>query len=833
LGHRSLVIVLGLMTLLFSYSPLSGRLDDSLFKVYARLLPQDDLPPQTVMVAVDDLTDAVNGPVSFKALGDLIELLGRAGTSGIGVLFPLHSQQSRTDIDRVRSEISRYNNQKGKHQAAGWANVMTLIDGDRYLDEAIRKAGRVVLAAGFGADGGDECWVPDSLTPYTEDRGRNLMAQFWRSPLSDLHVTHFPGNTFTRSAAAIGIDCGRAAEGAFPLLIASDRGEYPAFLLQLIGQSGRQRQDARLVDGKAVIVGDRRFETGPGYRLLPHPLRQSGDDTQLFHAGELLKDKTLLKRLNNKYVLIGYANEAMGTATAVSGGEISSARSPAVGMSMPLVASAADAMLAQRYYSAPAWQYVGQRMVIIAVIVYLLLLPARLRGLTGIVLHLFTLIALLNVTFILLLSRNIWFPMTLPAALLLCGGVLLLVRHRVASGLNNLRHEAANAYRELARNYQSQGQLDVAFEYLSKCPVDGATVEPLYNLGMDFERRRQFSKALFVYERIGQRIPGYRDIAARQEKLSAMPAFFPDTGAVSDNNAMATMIVEDSMIARPVIGRYQIERELGRGAMGMVYLGSDPKIGRTVAIKTLALASEFDGQQLDSVKRRFYQEAETAGQLNHPNIVTIYDVGEEHDLAYIAMDYVRGNRLADYTEPENLLPLAEVFDIGIQIAVALDYAHAHKVVHRDVKPANIIFDRDSGNLKVMDFGIACLTDNSKTRTGTVLGSPFYMSPEQVAGKRVDGRSDLYSLGVTLYQLLCGYLPFSGDSLATLMYHIAHDKPVGIRKLRREVPACLARVVSRALEKDVDKRLQSGQAFADALYDCAERQHMTTELRVRR
>jgi len=824
--------VLGLLTLLCSYTPISTRLDDGLFSLYSRLLPQDDLPAQTLMVSVDELTDSAGGPLSYHALAELSERLGAAGARGIGVLFPLNPQQSRTDIDHLQSVLSRQNSANDKRHTSAWTDVMTLIDSDRHLEAAIRQSGRVVFAAGPDSDRAVECWLPDTLDPYPGEQGNDLLTQLQRAPWPAMQVKHFPANAFVREAAAIGVDCGRSTTASFPLYIGAGRDLYPTFLQQLLGQSGRQRLDSRIIDDQAIVIGERRYATGPGFRLLPHPLKATAASGQAFQAAELLRNTTSFKQFKNKYVLLGYAGDALKVTRSGSGNAIAS-QAYETGLSMPQMARAADAMLAQRYYMAPPWQYAGQRLAIIAIVIYLLLLPARLRGLTGIGLHLFVATALFNVTFILMLSRNIWFPLPLPVVLLLSGGLLLLVRHRVASGFNNLRLEAANAYRELARNYQSQGQLDVAFEYLSKCPVDGVTAEPLYNLGMDFERRRQFSKALFVYERIAQRIPGYRDIAARREKLSAMPAFFPETGLAGDNNAMATMIIEDAMIARPVIGRYQIERELGRGAMGMVYLGNDPRIGRTVAIKTLALASEFDGQQLENVKRRFYQEAETAGQLNHPNIVTIYDVGEEHDLAYIAMDYVSGKSLADFTAAENLLPLTEVIDVGIQIAEALDYAHAHKVVHRDVKPANIIYDRDSGRLKVMDFGIACLTDNSKTRTGTVLGSPFYMSPEQVAGNRVDGRSDLYSLGVTLYQLLSGQLPFSGDSLATLMYRIAHDKPVGVRKLRRDVPACLARIVTQALDKNVDKRLQSGQAFADALYDCAERQHMTAKLRVRR
>ena len=230
-----------------------------------------------------------------------------------------------------------------------------------------------------------------------------------------------------------------------------------------------------------------------------------------------------------------------------------------------------------------------------------------------------------------------------------------------------------------------------------------------------------------------------------------------------------TMALAGSGGEKPMLGRYQIEKELGKGAMGVVYLGKDPKIGRVVAIKTMALSQEFEADELVEVKERFFREAETAGRLAHPNIVTMYDAGEEHDLAYIAMEFLKGGDLAPYTKPDNLLPLPVVLSIVARVAEALGYAHQNNVVHRDVKPANVMYDAASDTVKVADFGIARITDSSKTKTGMVLGTPSYMSPEQLSGKKVGGLSDMLSLGVTLYQLVCGRLPFVGDSMAQLMF----------------------------------------------------------------
>lgn len=264
---------------------------------------------------------------------------------------------------------------------------------------------------------------------------------------------------------------------------------------------------------------------------------------------------------------------------------------------------------------------------------------------------------------------------------------------------------------------------------------------------------------------------------------------------------------------RGSLGRYQIERELGRGAMGAVYLGRDPKIGRQVAIKTMALSREFAGDELVEARERFFREAETAGRLQHPDIVTIFDAGEERELAYIAMEYLKGDNLQAYTTPPKLLPVVSVMQIVARVADALHYAHSQGVVHRDIKPANVVVDPAADLVKVTDFGIARVADSARTRTGMVLGTPSFMSPEQLAGRRVDGRSDIYSLGVMLFQLLTGRLPHRSESMATLMQQIANEPAVDVRSIRPDLPEALARIVALTLEKRPESRYSSGQQLA--------------------
>jgi serine/threonine-protein kinase len=373
--------------------------------------------------------------------------------------------------------------------------------------------------------------------------------------------------------------------------------------------------------------------------------------------------------------------------------------------------------------------------------------------------------------------------------------------------------ESAESNRMLGLAFQGQGQLDMAFDKFRKVPYSEALMDNLYNLSLDFERKRQFNKAQAVYEHMTRLDDGYKDVRQKLERAKTLSETVILGGQASTSGKL---IDAGSGIEKPMLGRYQIEKELGKGAMGVVYLGKDPKIGRLVAIKTMALAQEFEGEELEDARERFFREAETAGRLQHPNIVTIFDAGEEHDLAYIAMELLKGKDLVPYTKPESLLPLAKSVSIIARVAEALDYAHKQSVVHRDIKPANVMYEPDGDVVKVTDFGIARITDASRTKTGLVLGTPSFMSPEQISGHKVDGRSDIYSLGVTLMQLITGKLPFMGDSMAELMYKIANQPAPDPRTIRADIPEALAQVVMLALNKRPDGRYQNAGQMAQDL-----------------
>jgi serine/threonine-protein kinase len=421
-------------------------------------------------------------------------------------------------------------------------------------------------------------------------------------------------------------------------------------------------------------------------------------------------------------------------------------------------------------------------------------------------------VVLLATHFVLMTGQGIWLELMLPLTLLVVGHVLLVTKRFMVTERGKEvsdAQSAANA-RMLGLAFQGQGQLDMAFDYFRKVPLDDTVMDNLYNLALDFERKRQFNKAEAVFSYMAGYNPKFRDLEAKLSRAKQMSETIVLGGATTHPGGTLAL---GAGTEKPMLGRYQVEKELGKGAMGVVYQGRDPKISRVVAIKTMALSQEFEADELAEVKERFFREAETAGRLSHTNIVTIYDAGEEHDLCYIAMELLKGKDLVPFTKPGSLLPIDKVVSIIARVADALGYAHKQNVVHRDVKPANVMYEPGSDVLKVTDFGIARITDSSKTKTGMVLGTPSYMSPEQLQGKKIDGRSDLFSLAVSLYQLCCGKLPFEGESMAQLMYKIANEHAPDILQYNPKLPPGLVAFLDKAMSKEADQRYQTGEEFA--------------------
>lgn len=264
---------------------------------------------------------------------------------------------------------------------------------------------------------------------------------------------------------------------------------------------------------------------------------------------------------------------------------------------------------------------------------------------------------------------------------------------------------------------------------------------------------------------------------------------------------------------------FRIEEELGRGAMAAVYRATDQRDGRTVALKLLSLGDDWPEDKLADARLRLLREAEAASRIDHPDIVKVFDAGEAEGLVYLNMEFVEGVNLATHAGSGRQLPPRMVCEMCARVAEALHYAHERGIVHRDVKPANIVFDQTNRRVRIMDFGVARFTDSQATRTGIVLGSPSFMAPEQLQGLKVDGRSDQFSLGVTLFQLLTGSLPFRSDSIAGLMKAILDEPHPPLSSIRPDLPACVGSILDRAMAKNPSQRFGSALEFGIALRDC--------------
>lgn len=459
----------------------------------------------------------------------------------------------------------------------------------------------------------------------------------------------------------------------------------------------------------------------------------------------------------------------------------------------------------------PDWYLAAYQGLWVFLLIYLLLLLPRPAALPAILLTalLLTLLPLLQMG--LQMRSNLWLPIGIPIQFAaLCSPIILLWAQRRKTW-QDLIAQRDQALIELAKHEVQSGYLEQALNHLKQCTPRQALAVQGYQIAVQQEQKRAYQEAIHTYQWLASFAPKYKDVASKAKDLSAGA-----TPMATESLATTqTMAISSEPERRPVLGRYRIERELGRGAMGIVYLGIDPKISRRVAIKTLSYTM-FDSAELNDVKQRFFREAEAAGRLTHPNIVTVYDVGEEPDLSFIAMDYIQGESLRDHIDSSQLLDISTVYQLMEQVASALDYAHRQNIVHRDIKPGNLLYDRDQQQVKVADFGIARIIDNSSTKTGDILGSPIYMSPEQLKGHKVAGASDIYSLGVTFYQLLTGYPPYNGDSIANLAYQIVNKKFKSARELRPELPASAPRIINKAMAKEANKRYATAGEMAEAL-----------------
>lgn len=807
--NRVAVILAMAAAVLASYTPVAQRLEDLLPEIGSRFIPEKNRPATVSVVTIDAASLQAFGPWPWPRdqLARVIERLAQFHPKVIGLMLPLPTPETPQNLGAIRDTLEALDKPL-QTRAQAW---LRQLDTDAQLQQALKQAGNVVLAAPYYA--ADHPQKPSSplLQSYavrTEANPSLRARSLWRLLTSAQTTTDIAVDTpikgFVDSASGVGLVAGYSGgqrARSVPLTISTEGLALPTLELALLAAMKNVAISELRIDPASGEVGARTTRFGRA-DLPVYPQPAVAPPVHSLQA--IMASDVKARDLHNKAVLLGLSLPAIE-------GSAGHAYTP-----LTWSAQVVGSLLENRAFTTPARFYTAQRGLLVLLGVYLLLLPASWHGKRGLVFSGLLAVVLLNTGAVALMVRQLWLPVITPAVFVVTTQLLLSLAYRRRRVLSLAHQSAVDARLALAANLQSQGQLDLAMEQLLVCLPAQSALEPLYALGLEYERRRQVGKAQAVYARLEQTAKGFRDSAERLSRLAALSDRFPSAAAPGVGK---TLVLDSPVMELPTLGRYRLERELGRGAMGTVYLARDPTISRELAIKTLPLAQEHGDREQDAIAQRFFKEAEAVGRLAHPNIVSIHDAGREHDLAYIAMDYVPGHSLDAWAGKSDLLPVWEVLDIAAQVADGLTYAHSRNVVHRDIKPGNIIYDRDSGVAKITDFGVARLLDSSATRTGTVLGTPSYMSPEQVAGKKTDGRSDLFSLGVTLFQLLTGSLPFEGDSVATLMYQITNQKTPALRKLRRGLPVCVARLISKALQKEPARRFADGEAMAVAILNC--------------
>jgi eukaryotic-like serine/threonine-protein kinase len=779
---------------------------------------------KVVLITIDDQSIANLGrwPWARDVHARMIDMLAAAKAKVIGYTVFFTEPQRDPGLAYIEKIAQAAAASPGSQLDGLIQEAQLALNTDKKLAESIAKAGNVVLPMQLSP--GEPQGKPDK--PLPEEVRRNAVGQVTDSvhaaedmllPPSAIAALP-PIPEIAQGAAAIGhllpsLDVDGAVR-AEPLVVRYYDQYYPALSLQIAANYlNLKSADIHARLGEGVNLGRLKITTDDALQMHTyfygeHDGRPAFSKVSFF---DVAQGKVKTDQFAGKIVLIGATATGVGTSQVTP---ISASMTP-----VESLAHAVASILNEHFFVVPSWAPWAERAAWLLMALYLTLLLPRLKagmaaGITAAIL-----VLLLVTHFVLMTQQLMWLQLMMPATLLLAGHLLLTTKRFLVTerGKEKSDAESAESNRSLGLMFQGQGQLDMAFDKFRKCPMDDSVMDLLYNLALDFERKRQFNKAESVFGYMAEYNPKFRDLEQRLARSKAMSeTVILGGGGAGRTNAS---LLNDGTVEKPMLGRYQVEKELGKGAMGVVYLGKDPKIGRVVAIKTMALTQEFEADELVEVKERFFREAETAGRLNHPNIVTMYDAGEEHDLCYIAMEFLKGKDLAPYTKPDHLLPIPRVMDIVLKVADALDYAHSNNVVHRDIKPANIMYEADTGGVKVTDFGIARITDSSKTKTGMVLGTPSYMSPEQLSGKKVDGRSDIFSLGVMTYQMTTGQLPFQGDSMAQLMFKITNEAHAPANTLRPDLPPCLSAIIDEMMEKDFEKRYQRGAEIVADMRKC--------------
>src|SRR6266545_4987529 len=510
---------------------------------------------------------------------------------------------------------------------------------DRKLAESFAKAGNVVLPMLFTF--GEPRGKPDKPLPeFIRKNALTIQGGGDELPLLTSAVEVPIVESLGAAAAAVGhLNAVPDVDGAIrteALAVTHYEEYYPSLAAMLVAKSlNLTAKDIKIRPGEALQIGNFKVSADPAMQMFTYFYKDRDGRPAIQEDSfyDVASGKIPLEKYRDKIVLIGPTAAGVGSTFVTP-----------VNPSMPAVeleAHTVSSLLQGHFFVVPTWGPIVGWLVFLVIAAYLIVLVPRLSAGMGAVISAGIVVLLITTHFVLMTGQGLWLQLMLPLALLVVGHVLLVTKRFVVTERGKEvsdAQSAANA-RMLGLAFQGQGQLDMAFDYFRKVPLDDTVMDNVYNLALDFERKRQFNKAEAAFRYMADYNPKFRDLEARLSRAKQMSETVILGGAQTHPGGTLAL---GGGAEKPMLGRYQVEKELGKGAMGVVYLGKDPKIGRVVAIKTMALSQEFEADELAEVKERFFREAETAGRLSHPNIVTIFDAGEEHDLCYIAMELLKG-----------------------------------------------------------------------------------------------------------------------------------------------------------------------------------------------
>lgn len=802
----SAFIILGLVVLSFTHVTLFNYVDKVAYdaeSLLAKSYVQNE-PSGFAVVVTGSLNgmETTGSSITNSQLAELIGLLKQGKVKDIVIGFPVIRENPNLEsiIDDFRKRLFSMVSINGKKTyrprvSQYIASLKKDLDSDSLLIRAVKGAGNIIFALpvyeGQKVKSPSAGWTPKGLivlrtAPPRVFKGIDLgvkkpfFFELYDASAALGHCLLFYGDELPQRMHLPFVPYGDGLVPSLPVLLAMRRlGSTPS---QVEVNSEQMKIGSRvvpLVKGKVLLIPSRIHQ--------PMPVYSAFDILATKKIPVELRDKSILLTprapLFNRSLLFTMGGERPG---------------------LEVVAGITENIINGPYIGRPKiTHYIEVALLLLMGALAVLLFP-RAKYLPGLLLLLLLMLLSLSIGWAFMSFVGIWLKVS---HMIVASFALFVLWISVQiTRLDKIAREAIEANRLLGLNFQKQGIMDLAFERFKLCPLNNVTRDLIYELAQECEARGLNSLAIQAYGYILKK-GEFRDASQRMVRLQSLERFpgFDSQGARKRDGPLSESFIKQ----RKLVGRYQVIEPIGKGTMGYVYKAVDSRINRPVALKIIRFSDEFDAELISEIRDRFFREAEIAGKLNHPSIVTVYDVGEDRDLTYMAMEYLQGKDLELYCEKQNLLPLMKVLEVVYQVADALEYAHTMGVIHRDIKPANIML-LNSGSVKVTDFGIAKAVSSSRTKTGVILGTPNYMSPEQIMGHKMDARSDIFSLGVLFFQLLTGELPFRGDNLSALLYQITQGKHPSVRQLRPRLPRACEQIIDKALAKSPSDRFKSAR-----------------------